>query len=151
MAVQVADLNNKMNLERSVKMKILILSSAYNGLTQRVHTELLQRGHIVSIELAINEQTMVTGVQLFNPDIIICPFLKHRVPDSIWLYYVCIIVHPGTKGDRGAFFLGLGDSKPGKRMGRYRICKPLPRWMPAISGQLQPLKCVRARKAVFIH
>ena len=83
-------------------MKILLLSSAYNGLTQRVHVELLQREHTVSIELAFNEQTMLEGVQLFKPDIILCPFLKHRVPESIWRHHVCIIVHPGIKGDRGA-------------------------------------------------
>ena len=83
-------------------MKILLLSSAYNGMTQRVHVELLQRGHSVSIEIAINEQTMLEGVQLFKPDIIICPFLRHRIPESIWRHYVCIIVHPGIKGDRGA-------------------------------------------------
>ena len=69
-------------------MKILLLSSAYNGMTQRVHVELLQRGHSVSIELAINEQTMLEGVQLFKPDIIICPFLRHRIPESIWNLYL---------------------------------------------------------------
>ncbi len=83
-------------------MKVLLLSSGYNGLTQRVHVELLQRGHMVSIEVAINEDTMLEGVQLFKPDIIICPFLKHRIPESIWRHYVCIVVHPGIKGDRGA-------------------------------------------------
>jgi putative two-component system hydrogenase maturation factor HypX/HoxX len=83
-------------------MKILLLSSAYNGLTQRVHVELLQRGHNVSIEVAINEQTMLEGVRLFAPDLIICPFLKHKIPESIWRHHVCIVVHPGIKGDRGA-------------------------------------------------
>jgi putative two-component system protein, hydrogenase maturation factor HypX/HoxX len=83
-------------------MKILLLSSSYNGLTQRVHVELLQRGHTTSIEVAINEQTMLEGVQLFNPDIIVCPYLCHRIPESIWRHYVCIVVHPGIKGDRGA-------------------------------------------------
>jgi putative two-component system protein, hydrogenase maturation factor HypX/HoxX len=83
-------------------MKILLLASAYNGMTQRVHVELMQLGHTVSIECAINEQTMLEGVQLFNPDIIICPYLRHRIPKSIWRHTVCIIVHPGIKGDRGA-------------------------------------------------
>ncbi|ESS73146.1 hydrogenase maturation factor HoxX [Methyloglobulus morosus KoM1] len=83
-------------------MKILLLSSAYNGMTQRVHVELLQRGHTVSIEVAINEHTMLEGVQLFQPDIIICPFLRHRIPENIWRHTVCIVVHPGIKGDRGA-------------------------------------------------
>ncbi|CAG7856736.1 hypothetical protein MCAMS1_01336 [biofilm metagenome] len=83
-------------------MKILLLSSAYNGLTQRVHVELLERGYTVSVEVAINDETMQEGVELFQPDLIICPFLKHKIPESIWRQYVCIIVHPGIKGDRGA-------------------------------------------------
>ncbi len=83
-------------------MRILLLSSAYNGLTQRVHVELLQLGHTVSIEIAADGQTMLEGVQLFRPDIIICPFLRHRIPESIWRHHVCIVVHPGIKGDRGA-------------------------------------------------
>ncbi|MEQ1558121.1 MAG: hydrogenase maturation protein [Methyloglobulus sp.] len=82
-------------------MKILLLSSAYNGMTQRIHVELAQRGHTVSIEIAINEHTMLEGVQLFNPDIIICPYLRHRIPESIWRHWLCIVVHPGIKGDRG--------------------------------------------------
>ena len=83
-------------------MKILLLASAYNGLTQRVHVELLERGHTVSIELALSEQNIIEGVALFKPDIIICPFLKQKIPASIWRHYVCLIIHPGIKGDRGA-------------------------------------------------
>ena len=28
--------------------------------------------------------------------------LKRKVPEAIWSKYVCLIVHPGVKGDRGA-------------------------------------------------
>ena len=83
-------------------MKILLLSTAYNGLTQRIHVELLERRHIVSVELALNEEVMLEGVKLFNPDLIICPFLKQKIPGYLWKNYVCIIVHPGIQGDRGA-------------------------------------------------
>jgi putative two-component system hydrogenase maturation factor HypX/HoxX len=82
-------------------MRILLLASAYNGLTQRVHIELLQRGHQVSFELALNDTVMLESVQLFQPEIIFCPFLKQRIPAEIWKNYPCIIVHPGIKGDRG--------------------------------------------------
>jgi hypothetical protein len=34
-------------------MKILLSSLAYNGFTQRVHVELLQRKHAASVEIAI--------------------------------------------------------------------------------------------------
>lgn len=83
-------------------MKILLLSSAYNSLTQRVHIELVQRGHSVSIEIALDGRRMLEGVELFNPDLIICPYLRQRIPESIWLHNICIVLHPGIKGDRGA-------------------------------------------------
>ncbi len=82
-------------------MKILLISSSYNGLTQRVHQELLERDHIISIELASNDQNLINWVNIFKPDLIICPFLKQRIPKAIWREYTCIIVHPGIKGDRG--------------------------------------------------
>ena len=44
---------------------------------------------------------MVSAVGLFEPDLIICPFLRERVPVEVWGRYRTIIVHPGPKGDRG--------------------------------------------------
>lgn len=82
-------------------MKILLFSTAYNGLTQRIHQELLERDHVISVEIAANEQNLVNWVDIFKPDLIICPFLKQRIPEKIWREFVCIIVHPGIKGDRG--------------------------------------------------
>ena len=34
-------------------MRILLLASAYNSLTQRVHVELAGRGHEVAVELVL--------------------------------------------------------------------------------------------------
>jgi putative two-component system hydrogenase maturation factor HypX/HoxX len=83
-------------------VRVLLLASAFNGLTQRLHRELsTTRAHIVSVELAISPQAMENAVTLFRPDIILCPFLKQRVPDSIWKRHTCLIVHPGIEGDRG--------------------------------------------------
>ena len=82
-------------------MRVLLLASAFNGLTQRLHLELSTRGHVVPVELAISPQAMEEAVALFHPDIILCPFLKQRVPDSIWQHHTCLIVHPGIEGDRG--------------------------------------------------
>ena len=83
-------------------MKILLISTGFNGMTQRVHRELALMGHTVSVELAISPQLMLDAVASFHPDLIICPFLTKRVPDSIWQNYPCLIVHPGIEGDRGA-------------------------------------------------
>ena len=82
-------------------MRILLITSSYNGLCQRTHIELVSRGYEVSITLAISAEVMEHSVELFQPDLIICPFLKERVPETIWQKHLCIIIHPGIKGDRG--------------------------------------------------
>lgn len=82
-------------------MKILLFASAYNGMCQRIHQELESDKHVVSVELSANEQHMINSVAQFQPDLIICPFLKHRVPEIIWREHLCLIVHPGIEGDRG--------------------------------------------------
>jgi len=68
---------------------------------QRIHRELEAEQYTVSIELSANEQQMINAVENFQPDLIICPFLKHAVPEAIWRQHLCLIVHPGIEGDRG--------------------------------------------------
>ena len=41
-------------------MRILLLCSAFNGLSQRAWIELRDEGHDVTVELAINEATIVS-------------------------------------------------------------------------------------------
>ena len=61
-------------------MRILLISSAYNGLCQRVHVELDNIGHDISVTLALSAEDVRKAVNLFQPDIIICPFLKEKIP-----------------------------------------------------------------------
>ena len=82
-------------------MKILLLCSAFNGLTQRAWLDLRRAGHDVTVELASSEATIVSAVRLFEPDLIICPFLRERVPAEVWRRYPTIVIHPGPMGDRG--------------------------------------------------
>ena len=82
-------------------MRILLVASAYNGLCQRAHIELALRRHEVSVELFIDEEAIREGIALFEPDLVICPFLKQHIPDDICKRHTCIIIHPGIKGDRG--------------------------------------------------
>ncbi|WP_428243624.1 enoyl-CoA hydratase-related protein [Gynuella sp.] len=82
-------------------MKVLILASAFSGLTQRVFKELLLLGHVVEQHYDLNETILRDQVSHFEPDIIICPFLTQRIPEDIWRQYLCLIVHPGIEGDRG--------------------------------------------------
>ena len=60
-----------------------------------------RRGHDVSVELAVSEEAIRAAVERSDPDLIICPFLRQRVPAEVWTRYRTIIVHPGPKGDRG--------------------------------------------------
>ena len=83
-------------------MRILLISSAFSGLTQRFYTELDDAGFTVSVELHQGDTAAVLeGVSLFQPDLIVCPFLTRRLPKEIYEHYKCLIVHPGIKGDRG--------------------------------------------------
>lgn len=57
-------------------MRILLLATAYNSLTQRVHVELAYRGHDTSLELALSDEAMTEAVELFQPDLVIATFVK---------------------------------------------------------------------------
>ena len=83
-------------------MRILLISSAFSGLTQRFYTELDDAGYEVSVELHLGDDVKLQeGVELFKPDLILCPYLTRRIPAAIYQQYRCLIVHPGIKGDRG--------------------------------------------------
>jgi putative two-component system protein, hydrogenase maturation factor HypX/HoxX len=82
-------------------MRILLLVHSFNSLSQRLYVELLERGHRLSVELDINEATTIEAVELFEPELILAPFLKRAIPRSIWSQHVCMVVHPGPPGDRG--------------------------------------------------
>ncbi|MBN4058324.1 hydrogenase maturation protein [Mariprofundus ferrooxydans] len=82
-------------------MRILLLTHAFNSLTQRLFVALQQDKHDVTIEFDINDETAQEAIDLFQPDLIVAPYLKRAIPDSIWQKYTCLIVHPGIVGDRG--------------------------------------------------
>ncbi|MBL39190.1 MAG: hydrogenase maturation protein [Xanthomonadales bacterium] len=82
-------------------MRILILCHAFNSLSQRVFAELERAGHEVSVELDISDEVTREAVALFEPDAVVAPFLKRRIPDDVWQAVPCLIVHPGPPGDRG--------------------------------------------------
>ncbi len=82
-------------------MRILFLTHAFNSLAQRLFVELQAGGHEVSVEFDINDEVAAEAVDLYRPDLIIAPFLKRAIPESIWRRHVCLVVHPGIRGDRG--------------------------------------------------
>ena len=82
-------------------MRILLLTHAFNSLTQRLGAELVRRGHEISVEFDIADSVTEEAVALFRPDLIVAPYLRRAIPESIWSRHVCLIVHPGIVGDRG--------------------------------------------------
>ena len=82
-------------------MRVLLLVHSFNSLSQRLYVELARDGHELSLELDIHERVTCQAVELFQPEVILAPFLKRAIPSSIWQRYPCLIVHPGPPGDRG--------------------------------------------------
>ena len=82
-------------------MRILLLATSFNALTQRLHVELAERGHELSVELDVNDTGMAEAVRAFRPDLVVAPFLRRAIPEAVWRAVRCLIVHPGPIGDRG--------------------------------------------------
>ena len=82
-------------------MRILFLTSAHNSLSQRLWIELGERGHEISVCVAATGEEMIAAVSREVPDLIISPMLKIAIPEEVWSRHLCLIVHPGIKGDRG--------------------------------------------------
>lgn len=82
-------------------MRILFLTHSFNSLTQRLHAELTARGHEISVEFDIADSVAKEAVDLFRPDLILAPYLRRAIPESIWKKHLCLVVHPGIVGDRG--------------------------------------------------
>jgi putative two-component system hydrogenase maturation factor HypX/HoxX len=96
-------------------LRILLLAHGFNGLTQRLFVELRAAGHAVSLELDIADAVTEEAVQGWQPDVVLAPFLKRRIPESVWSQRICLVVHPGPPGDGGPHALdwaierGLAD------------------------------------------
>lgn len=82
-------------------LRILLLCHSFNSLTQRLYSALRAQGHSVSVELDISDTVTREACALFQPALVIAPFLKRRIPDSVWQVVPCLVVHPGPPGDRG--------------------------------------------------
>lgn len=102
-------------------MRILLIATAFNSLSQRVHAELSELGHELAVVLAAcGERELREAV--FGPDgggggpaaaaapagapaarfdLCIAPMLTSAIPEDVWRALPCLIVHPGPPGDRG--------------------------------------------------
>ena len=62
---------------------------------------LTEQGHDVKVEVVSQGHEMEAAVAAHQPELIVCPFLKAFIPESIWKNHRCLVVHPGPQGDRG--------------------------------------------------
>jgi putative two-component system hydrogenase maturation factor HypX/HoxX len=88
-------------IKGEANVRILLLCSAFNGLSQRVWCALRDAGHQVGVLLATSERDIAEGVRTAGPELIIAPYLTDRVPSVVWRNWRTIILHPGPVGDRG--------------------------------------------------
>ncbi|ROM34082.1 formyl transferase [Pseudomonas poae] len=100
-------------------MKIILLSSAFNGLTQRAWLDLRQSGYDPSVVVFTDEVTVCRQIEESAADLVICPFLKDRVPRQLWSNpdRPIVIIHPGIVGDRGASALDWAITQQVSRWG----------------------------------
>ena len=130
-------------------LRILFLTTAHNSLSQRAYIELTDRGHEVSIELALTDDVMIEAVDMFRPDLIIGPMLKKFIPEAIWKRYTCLIVHPGIPGDTGPL-RWIGRFCKGRANGASQYLRQMESMMLATSGRPLRFPCAPRAKAVCI-
>ncbi|XP_052232113.1 hydrogenase maturation factor HoxX-like isoform X3 [Dreissena polymorpha] len=94
-------------VEEKIKpgLKVLLLNQRTNNLSRRIDDELsLRQVNVTTVE-AQSSDRMVNAVQEVKPDLVICPFMKARIPEALYKENTsppCLIVHPGVVVDRGA-------------------------------------------------
>lgn len=100
-------------------LNIILLSSAFNGLSQRAWLELRELGHSPSVVLFTDEEAVCEQIEQSGADLVICPFLKDRVPQLLWSNRdrPVVIIHPGIVGDRGASALDWAITRELTRWG----------------------------------
>ncbi|MFG3052486.1 enoyl-CoA hydratase-related protein [Kitasatospora sp. NPDC048239] len=82
-------------------MRILLVATAFNSLTQRVFAELQDRAHGVTVHLGTAEDGLRAALRSSGAELVVAPMLTTALPESVWSRTTCLIVHPGPPGDRG--------------------------------------------------
>lgn len=98
-------------------MRILILSTAFSGMAQRLLTELQPLNHQIEQHYDLEPDSLREQVARFEPQVILCPFLTQKIPEDIYQKYLCLIVHPGIEGDRGASSLDWAITEGAEQWG----------------------------------
>src|SRR3546814_11905950 len=86
-------------------MRILLLSHAFNSLSQRLWLSLSAAGYALSVEFDINDAATRQAVALWRPEVVIAPYLKRAIPEYVWRSVPCLNVRTG---DRKVVVAGKG-------------------------------------------
>ena len=94
-------------------LKITLLISTFNSTSQLAYTHLKTLGYKVDVVYAIGATQILKEVDGFKPDMILSPYLKKFIPKDIYDVYPTFVLHPGIRGDRGAYSLdnAIKDAK----------------------------------------
>ncbi|GAA3367251.1 hydrogenase maturation protein [Streptomyces sannanensis] len=98
-------------------MRIMVIASAYNSLTQRVEAELGDQGHGVHVQLAVSDEELCAAARRLDPHLVLAPMLKTAIPKQLWAERLCLVVHPGPMGDRGPSSLDWAIDSGERRWG----------------------------------
>ncbi|WWC73419.1 uncharacterized protein I206_107386 [Kwoniella pini CBS 10737] len=102
------------HVEPLKQFRILLLVTSINSFTQRVYSYLQYLGfEQVSVQLATTDEDMLNAAEGWDADIVLCPFLTKKLPESIYSRWITLVVHPGPPGDAGPSSLDwvlMGDN-----------------------------------------
>ncbi len=83
-------------------VRVLLMASGVNSLTQRVLVDLKDAGYDVTVKAVADQAQMQAAFERAEPDLVVAPYLKRAIPESLWSARPCLVVHPGIRGDRGS-------------------------------------------------
>ncbi|OEV04032.1 hydrogenase maturation protein [Streptomyces nanshensis] len=98
-------------------MRILLVASAFNSLTQRVYAELTDAGHELDTVCGGGDDAVREAVRRHRPELVVAPMLTTAIPEDVWSRHVCLVVHPGPPGDRGPSALDWAIDGGARRWG----------------------------------
>ena len=129
-------------------MRILLLCSAFNGLSQRAWIELTETGHDVRVQLATADEAMVRAVAEFDPDLVICPFLRNACPPRCGRIAARSSSIPARRATED-LPPWTGRSRTARPSGESPRCKRWKRWTLGRSGRTRtfPIDAAPPRKS----
>ncbi len=86
---------------QATRVRVLVLATGVNSLTQRVMVDLADAGYDLSVSAVSDQAQMQAAFDRAQPDVVLAPYLKRAIPESVWSVRPCLVVHPGVRGDRG--------------------------------------------------